>query len=241
MVESGAVHFAATHWSMVRRAVGSHDDAAAKALGSLCEAYWPPVYAYLRCHGHAPHEAEDLTQEFFAEMLARRSLARADERRGRFRSFLLACLNRFLGHERRRSQALKRGGAVGCVPLVVEEAERRLSLEAAADAPPERVYDRQWAQTLLDRTATLLREEFVRAGRADRFEALSQCLCLGDAPGAYASLAARLNMTEGAVKVAVHRLRNRYREILRAQVAQTVDGDGEIDGEVRYLLSVVSG
>jgi RNA polymerase sigma-70 factor (ECF subfamily) len=240
MNESGAMRFNTTHWSVVRRAAGTQNEAATQALGVLCETYWPPVYAYLRRHGRSPHEAEDLTQDFFAQMLENQSLTRADAQRGKFRTFLLACLNRFLGHAQEQSQAMKRGGHVTFVHLDVEGSEQKLALESPPDTPPERAFDKQWALTLLDHTMALLREEFVRAGRADRFEVLCSCLSPEGSSESCAGLAAKLDMKEGAVKVAIHRLRNRYREILRAEVAKTVDGEEEIDEEVRHLLAALA-
>jgi RNA polymerase sigma-70 factor (ECF subfamily) len=229
--------FETTQWSIVLAAGRGASGDAREALAALCERYWYPVYAFVRGRGHGADEAEDLTQAFFAKLLEKRYVRDADPERGRFRSFLLAAVTHFLSNERDRETALKRGGGRAVVSLDAENAEGRYRLEPSHDMTPERVFRRRWALTLLERAVVRLREEAERAGQAERFERLKACLT-GDAVP-HAEVAAALGMSEGAVKVAVHRLRRRYRELLRAEIADTVANPAAVDDELRELFAAL--
>jgi len=234
---AGGQSFTTTHWSLVLAAGhGSRPDAGA-ALATLCEAYWYPLYYYVRRRGYRAEEAQDLTQEFFAKLLEKGSLKVADPDRGRFRSFLLAALNHFLANEWDRARAKKRGGKV--LSLDIEGAESRYSLEPADDLTAEKLFERRWAMTLLDLVLARLREEFAREDRERVFERLKGFLGGAAADAPYRQAAADLGMTEAAVKMAVHRLRRQYRRLLRAQIAQTVASPEEIDDEIRHLFAAL--
>jgi len=231
--------FAGTRWSLVLVAADSRNPDAAAALEELCRAYWYPVYAFLRRRGFDPEDAQDLTQGFFAELLEKRTLKAARKERGRFRSFLLAALKFHLSHERERAGALKRGGGVTPVRLDADTAEGRYLLEPAEPRTPETLFERRWALELLERALTRLRAESESSDHRERLLRLLECLD-GAAPAPrYKQLADELSMTESAVKVAVHRLRGRYRELLRDEVLQTVDDPGKIDDELRHLYSAL--
>jgi RNA polymerase sigma factor (sigma-70 family) len=208
------------------------------ALANLYEAYWYPLYAFLRARGYGAEEAQDLVQAFFLHLLEKRALAAARATRGRFRSFLLASLKNFAANEHDRRFAMKRGGGAPILPLEIEGAEGRFQLDPSTDETPDRLFDRQWALTLLDRVLTRLRDE-----RADRkplqFERLKVYLTGEDPDHTYAEAAAALGMSEGAVKVAVYRLRRRFRECLRGEIAETVSSEEEIEDEIRHLWSSV--
>jgi RNA polymerase sigma-70 factor (ECF subfamily) len=232
--------FATTHWSLVLTATRSDSTSAHVALSHLCAAYWYPLYAYVRRRGHSPQDAQDLTQEFFARLLEKNWLAQADRDRGRFRTFLLSALNHFLANEWDRAHAQKRGGTVQPIPLQLDTAETRYGQEPPDPATPEQIYERRWALALLDAVLNRLFEENRSDGKATFFEMLKPCLVGDREAQPYAALAAQLKMTEGAVKVAVHRLRRRYRQLLREEIAGTVESPGEIDGEMRHLLATLS-
>ena len=232
--------FVTTHWSVVLSAGEGDSPDADQALARLCRIYWHPLYAYVRRQGHNPDEAQDLTQEFFARLLAKNYLRSLDRRKGKFRSFLLAAMEHFLAKEWRDANRLKRGGGKTILSLDDQDAESRYRIEVAETMTAERIYERRWAFTLLEQALHGLREELKQAGKAALFEALQGFLS-GEKPDhTYSEVGARLNMTEGAVKVAVHRLRKRYGELLRLEIANTVSSPDEIDGELRYLLAVVS-
>jgi RNA polymerase sigma factor (sigma-70 family) len=234
---AGGQSFTTTHWSLVLAAGhGSRPDAGA-ALATLCEAYWHPLYYYVRRRGYRAEEAQDLTQAFFAAILEKGSLKVADPDRGRFRSFLLASLNHFLAKEWRRRSARKRGGKV--LSLDIAGAESRYSLEPADGLTAEKLFERRWAMTLLDLVLARLREEFAREDRECVFERLKDFLGGAAAEAPYSQAAADLGMTEAAVKMAVHRLRRQYRRLLRAQIAQTVASPEEIDDEIRHLFAAL--
>lgn len=237
----GAGRFATTHWSVVLAAGRKSSPQAQEALGRLCQTYWYPLYAYLRREGCSPHDAQDLTQEFFARFIAKDYLADVHRERGRFRSFLLAALRHFLANERDRVRARKRGGGCQVVSLDAEEAEARFALEPADEASPDRLYERRWALTVLEGVLARLKQEYAQAGKADLFERLKGALAAGRGGVPYAEVARQLRMTEEAVKVAVHRLRKRYRELLRAEIAHTVASPEEIEDEIRHLFAVLSG
>jgi RNA polymerase sigma-70 factor (ECF subfamily) len=233
----GPRDFATTHWSLVLHARGD-TSSARTALASLCEAYWYPLYAFVRRQGHHPHDAQDLTQEFFARLLEKDWLQAVERDRGRFRSFLLASMKHFLANEWDRAHALKRGGRITQLHLDDDTAEARYRHEPADPAATaEQLYDRRWAHALLDRVLARLREEMVAGGKETQFDALKFCLT-GD-KSAYVEVARELGMSEGAVKVAVHRLRERYRALIRSEIAQTVADPTEVDDELRQLFAAL--
>jgi len=232
--------FATTRWSVVIAAgADTSSSDADEALATLCETYWFPLYGYLRNRGHGAEDAQDLTQAFFARLLEKHSISQADPARGRFRSFLLASLKHFAANERERSSAGKRGGGIPAISLGVADAEGRYQLEASSNETPERIFDRRWASTLLARALTRLESDTSEGGRRQLFEALRIYLT-GDQPElTYAETAARLGMSEGAIKVAVHRLRRKFRDLVRDEIAQTVAAPEDIDDELRHLWSAV--
>jgi len=232
--------FATTHWSVVL-AVGQRDTPeSAAALERLCRAYWYPLYAYIRRQGSSREDAQDLTQAFFAHLLRKNFLGSVGPEKGRFRSFLLACLKHFLADEWEKARAAKRGATCPERLLDLEQAEKRYQLEACAEASAESLYERRWALDLLAHVLNQLRAEAVASGKEAVFDQLQGCL-LGERPTeTYAQVGARLGLSETAVKVTVHRLRQRYRERLREQIAHTVRRPEEIEEEMRYLFEVVS-
>ena len=234
--------FSTTRWSLVLEAGAPAGLPGKEALATLCKLYWYPLYAYVRRRGHTADQAEDLTQGFFARLLEKNVVGDADPHRGRFRSYLLGAMKQFLSNERERSQAQKRGGGRASVSLSgAEDAERRYSHEPSHDSSPERLFDRQWALTVLDLAMAELRAEFGRRGKERLFERLKGCLAGEDPDLTYRQIAGELGMTEGAVGVAVHRMRRQYREALRQQIAQTVQSPAEIDDEIRQLFAAVHG
>jgi RNA polymerase sigma factor (sigma-70 family) len=234
--------FAPTRWTLVLAARGE-SPAARAALGELCAAYWTPVFRFLRREGRDEDAARELAQEFFARILARDGFARADPERGRFRSFLLGAVKHFLGDVRDRANAAKRGGGISAEPLPGEGGADTAAGFQIADARaevPDTFFDRQWAFALMERAFAALAAELATAGKAEQFAVLKPWL-VGDAAALSQSEAAQaLAMSEGAVKVAIHRLRKRYRELVRAEVAQTVPGPAQVDAELRYLVEVLA-
>lgn len=229
-----------THWSLVLAAGADvSSGAAGDALAQLCETYWYPLYAFLRSRGYAAEDSQDLTQAFFTRVLERRTLASADPARGRFRTFLLVSLKNFVANEREREQAKKRGGGIVVVPLEIETAEGRFQLEPRTDETPERVFDREWALILLDNVLRRLQTEMTRAGRDGHFAQLKEFLTGEEQPAGYVAAARALGMSAGATRVAVHRLRRRFAELVRSEIAQTVSSADEIDDELRHLQSSV--
>ena len=206
--------------------------------GFLCENYWYPLYAYLRRRGYLADRAQDLTQEFFVRVLEGRYLDRADPEKGRFRFFLLTSLKFFVADEEDRERAHKRGGGM-LVPLELSSGEDRYQREPAHDETPERVFERRWALLMLDRVVEKLRNEFVQHGRLEHFERLKVFL-LGQSDAPYAALAREMNTSEGALKVAIHRLRKRYRELFHQEIADTVADPAEVESELRYLAAVLT-
>ena len=236
---AGGKSFTTTHWSLVLAAGhGSRPDAAT-ALATLCETYWYPLYYYVRRRGYRAEEAQDLTQEFFVKLLEKGYLKVADPDRGRFRSFLLASLNHFLTAEWRRRSARKRGGGRPPLSLNVRSGESRYSQEPSHDLTPEKAYERRWALLLLEQAVSKLRQEYAASGKAALFEHLAGFLS-GEKGVLYQQVAGDLHMSEGAIRVAVHRLRQRYRQVLRAEVAHTVAGPQHIDEELRHLMAAVA-
>ncbi|MBI5383417.1 MAG: sigma-70 family RNA polymerase sigma factor [Verrucomicrobia bacterium] len=223
-------------------AAGRSDSTRARAaLETLCRAYWYPLYAFVRRMGHTPHDAEDVVQAFFALCLEKNYLGAADRAKGRFRSFLLIALKRFLANEWDKARTRKRGGGARPISLDSLTAEQRYALEPADRLSADRLFERRWALTLLETVLARLGEEQAAAGRRAAFELLKDSLTSGERGTPYAALAARLSTSEGAVKVAVHRLRQRYRELLEAEIANTVSSPEEVIEERRYLFSVLSG
>lgn len=235
-----AGRFATTRWSIVLAAGQKSNARSAEALASLCEMYWYPVYAFIRRQGARAEEAADLTQEFFARVLEKNYFHDADPARGRFRAFLCASIRHFLSNERDRARTLKRGGNQPPISLDVETAEGTYRLEPRDDLTPEKLFDRRWALILLERVLARLRDEQVLAGKGGMFDRLKGFLT-GDSTGApYADVAKALGMTEGAIKVAVHRLRRHFRDTLVQEIAETVSDPADIDAEIEYLLKAVS-
>ena len=234
----GPSPFPTTRWTLVVAAGDPQRKEARSALVSLCELYWYPLYAYLRRRGYPAEQAQDLTQEFFVRVLEGRYLDRADPAKGRFRSFILTSLKFFVADEQERQRARKRGGGM-LVPLEFSSGEERYQREPVHDETPERIFERRWALSLLDLVIQKLRDEFVHHGRPDHFEQLKVFL-LGQADAPYAALAREMNTSEGALKVAIHRLRKRYRELFRQEIADTVADPAEVESELRYLAAVLA-
>jgi RNA polymerase sigma-70 factor (ECF subfamily) len=231
--------FVTTHWSLVQSA-GRNDTTQAQAsLARLCELYWFPLYAYVRQRGYSPEDAQDLTQEFFARLLRQGTLAQADPARGRFRSFLLASFNHFLGHEWEKARALKRGGGEPVVSLDLAVAEQWYALEPVDPRTPDQVFETRWALALLQAVLDRLENEYCQEGKQELFAVLQGTLTGTRETQPYAVLADRLKLTEGAVKVAVHRLRKRYRELLRAEIASTVGRPEDAEAELKDLFAAL--
>lgn len=232
-------NFQTTRWSLVVSAGEGDTPEAREALATLCRLYWYPIYLFVRRRGYGPEEALDMTQGFFTRLLERNDLSTADRKRGRFRSWLLGCLKHFLSNEWDRANALKRGGGRSILSIDAEDAEGRYLREPAHDLTPEKVFDRRWALTLLEQTLSELRAECERSGKQELFESLKPSLTPDGRDEGYAALGAKLKMSEGAVKVAAHRLRQRYREILRGRIAETVNSEEAVDEEIRDLFSAL--
>jgi len=240
-VPPGAAQFQNTRWSIVL-AAGRNDSARAREpLETLCRTYWPPVYAFVRRQGHSSHDAQDLTQEFFARLLEKNYLADVERERGKFRSFLLAALKHFLANEWDKAQAQKRGGGQVFIPIDAPFDETDAGHEPADHLSADKIFERRWAFTLLEQVLSRMREEFSREGKTELFEHLKGTLTGERSSLPYAAIAVQVGMSEGAVKVAVHRLRQRYREVLRAEIANTVASPAEIEGEVGHLFVVLGG
>ncbi len=220
---------------MVLAAAGDEEG----ALASLCRAYWFPLYAFLRRQGLGAQDAEDVTQGFFAHLLGKGALARVDRAKGRFRTFLLASLKHFLADERDRANALKRGGGVAAISLDAVAAEERYALEPRDELSPDRLFDRRWAVAVIEQALARLGAEYAAAGKGALFEALRPLLSSPGEARPYAEIGARFSMNEGAVKIAVHRLRQRYGAALRAEIAETVGTAEEVDAELRHLLDAL--
>jgi len=222
-------------------AAGSDTTRAQEALAHLCETYWQPLYAYVRRRGYSPEDAQDLTQEFFARLLEHRWVGDADRGKGRFRTFLLTALSRFLANEWDRARSQKRGGGAVALSLNTTAAEERYQLAGVQAFAPDQLYDRQWAMTLLDRALTRLGTEFERSGKATEFAVLSPFLTAERNAIPYAEVAAGLGLNETAARQAVHRLRKRFREVFGDEIAQTLAGPEEAEEEIRHLLTALAG
>lgn len=234
----GRNEFPTTSWTLVVAAGDPQHQGRRDALSRLCEHYWYPVYAYVRRRGYSEEEAQDLTQEFFVRILEGRYLNRADPNRGRFRSFLLNSCKFFLADQTDRSRARKRGGTAIVLPFEVAAGEERYRFEPLDNETPEHIFERGWALMLLDRAISCLREEFTQHGNPADFEKLKVFL-LGQAEVPYAEVAREMGVTEGALKVAIHRLRKRYRAIFQREIKETVADPAELDSEIRFLFSVL--
>lgn len=237
---SGASQFTTTHWSVVFEAANPESPGSVDAFARLYRDYWNPIYGYIRCRGRGPHEAEELTQAFFVSLLEHQRLRGLETGGGRFRSFLLKALRNFLANEWDRATALKRGGGCTVIPLEEVDAESCF-LADPTPLEPEAGFERAWAFAVLEHALRNLKSELRAAGKESLFQNLRPHL-QGDRNGRpYAEIGSELGMTEGAVKVAVHRLRQRYGELLRAEVARTVGSEAEIAQELHHLNAIVSG
>lgn len=230
--------FAATRWSVVLAAADRQAGTASRrALEDLIRAYWFPLYAFVRRQGEPAAAAEDLVQEFFARLLEKDSLAQVDRAKGKFRSFLLASMKHFLSNQRDRARAQKRGGGRTVVALDALDMETRYAIEPADTMTPERLFERQWALAVLDQVLKRLQAEFAGGDKTKLYEAIEPCLTQGARAVDYDAVARERGMTQGAVRVAVHRLRRRYRDLLREEIAQTVDSPEQVDEEIAYLMN----
>jgi len=241
-VTSGAAPaaFPQTRWSLVLAAARTPSPESASALETLCGAYWYPLYAYVRRCGQAPHDAQDLTQEFFRLLLEKRWLEDADREKGRLRTFLVTALRHFMAKEWRRAHAQRRGGGLAPVPMDTAFAESRYAADEAAPLAADAVFDREWALTLLGLTVKRLEAEFAAAGKAGDFAVLKGCLAAAHGAIDYGAVATGLGASEGAARVAVHRLRKRFRELYREEIAQTLPDGAELDAELRHLAGALA-
>ncbi len=240
--DTGRHGFASTQWSLVLAARDAEPRQAQAALASLCATYWRPLYGYVRSSGHSLEDAQDLTQSFFAHILEKHALRHVDPSFGRFRAFLLASIKNFVANEWRKSQAIKRGGETQIVSLEqMAQAEHGAPFEPSGAATPDQVYERAWAMALLGRAASRLKEEFDAAGKGHIFQRLKPYLT-GDGAAPYSAVAADLGMNEVTVRVSVHRMRGRFRDLLQQEIAQTLADPGDaaaIEQELRFLLAVL--
>ena len=238
--EGAQRQFHTTHWSAVLAAGEVGTDQAEAALSRLCQTYWFPVYAFIRKKGHSPEQAQDFTQEFFAGFLEKNYVAKAARDRGRFRVFLMTSVENFLHNQHDREQAQKRGGGQKLLSLDYQDAEERFRVEPVDETDPVRIFEQQWAATLLETVLNRLRDEFNAEGRAGLFEDL-QAHLWGDAASIpYSQLAEKCGLTASNIKTISHRFRQRYKELLREEIAQTVTKPGEVDDEIRHLMRIVS-
>jgi RNA polymerase sigma factor (sigma-70 family) len=229
--------FATTRWTVVVAAGSRSTPSADVALEELCATYWYPLYAYVRRRGYSREDSEDLTQSFFVRFLRKNYLEKLSVEHGKFRAFLIASLKHFLANEWDRSQRQKRGGGIPCLSLDWQDADARYQIDPADDLSPDKIYDRAWAVTLLERVISRLREENAKEGKAVLFDRLKPFLTVGRSDIPYAQAAVALAMAEGAVRVAVHRLRRRYRELLREEIGQTLSDPAQVEEEMRALFS----
>jgi RNA polymerase sigma-70 factor (ECF subfamily) len=234
---AGNARFTTTHWSVVL-AAGSAEKAQL-ALERLCRTYWYPLYAYLRRCGYAAHDAEDLVQGFFCRVLESQGFRNATPERGRFRSFLLAALSHFVSNEWKREHRIKRGGGFVFIPIQTDSAEKRYGAEPAHELTPEKIFNRRWALTVIEQSLAQIRKEYASGGKVDLFEELKIYITGEQGTPAYAELALRLSMSEDALKMAVSRLRKKYREVIRAEIAQTLDNNADIEDELHELLQAL--
>ncbi len=231
--------FLSTRWSVVLAAGNASQPNSREALSELCRTYWYPLYAYARRRTSSVHEAQDLIQEFFVRLLEQNTIAVADQQRGRFRTFLLSSLRNFLANEWAKLHAEKRGGGCRIWQLDVSSAESRFAHQPTDSLTPDKLFDRRWAETLLDQAMNQLRDEFVRLGKLAHFDLLKPFLAGGKRDVSYANAARQLGISEGAAMVAAHRMRRRFRDLLRAEIAQTVATGDDVDDEIRDLFAAL--
>jgi RNA polymerase sigma-70 factor (ECF subfamily) len=236
---AASARFATTHWSVVVAAGRRSSPQSRDALATLCQSYWYPLYVFIRTQGFSAEESQDLTQEFFTRLLEKDFLGFVDREKGRFRSFLLAACKHFLSNERDRARTQKRGGGRELISIDVTDAESRYCLEPAHELTPEKLFERRWAMTLLEGVLSLLRNESIQAGKGDQFEVLKMFLTGDKNQTSYREAAKQLGSTEGAIKVAAHRLRKRYRDMLREEIAKTTSALDEIEDEIRELFEAL--
>jgi RNA polymerase sigma factor (sigma-70 family) len=232
--------FQTTHWSVVVSAGKARSSQSAEALEKLCRIYWPPLYSFIRRQGHGEADAQDLTQEFFARLLARNDFETVDPRKGKFRTFLLAALTHFLANERDRAGAAKRGGGQRIISLDEMRAEQTGGWEPSSDLSPDKLFDARWAMTVLEQALARLAEEMTAGGKQGQFEQLKGFLTEEPGEGEYAAIAGGWGTTSQTVAVMVHRLRRRYQELVRTEVAHTVESPLEVEAEMRLLLEALS-
>jgi len=239
-LQEGGASFASTHWSIVAQSAQTDVPEAANALAQLCETYWAPIYSFIRRRGYAPSDAEDLTQSFFAYFLRTKAYSRTDRLHGKFRSFLLASVKNFLADNWDREQAIRRGGGYRFVSLDQGTAESFYDMASASDSTAERLFELRWAKSLTASALDSLREELRAEGKLKLFEQLKNFLTGGDVLPCYDEASARIGLPRATVKTHVHRFRQRYREIVRREVARTVSSPHEIDEELRYLCNILA-
>jgi len=240
-VSAGRPMFTTTHWSVVLAAGRTNEPQSAAALETLCRTYWYPLYAYLRRRGQGEHDAQDLIQGFFVQLLERDWLQGVEQQKGRFRSFLLASLNYYMADERDRATAQKRGGGRALISLDAQEAEERYRLEPVDDRSPDKLFERRWAMALLDQVLARLAREFADAGKGELFERLQPFLVAGGEAKTYSQVAVEAGLSEEAFKKAVQRMRRRYHQLFRDEIAQTVASPAEVDEELQHLCEVMAG
>ena len=229
-----------TRWSVILLAGEEQGSDAEKALATLCETYWFPLYAYIRRRGNSATEAQDLTQEFFATLIDKKFVAAADQERGRFRAFLLTACKHFLSKQRDKARAQKRGGGRKPLSLDLDLGESRYVAEPADTLTPEQLYDREWAVDLLKRVISRLEEEMVKSGKSDWFERIKVFIVAGHEDATYGEVAESLDTTEAAIKMAVHRMRKRYGKLLREEIAETLEHVADVEDEIRALFATFS-
>ncbi|HEY3914557.1 MAG TPA: sigma-70 family RNA polymerase sigma factor [Verrucomicrobiae bacterium] len=231
--------FHATHWSVVLAAADTQSHRVTEALDNLCRAYWYPLYAHARRQGFDAHESQDLTQAFFAFLIEKKALGKVDPTKGKFRSFLLSSMNNFLNNERDKALRFKRGGGVKVISLDAEPAEQRYLSEPACDQTPEKIFERRWANAVVEQVAGLLASEFAAAGHAGRFEILKDFLMGEPRDISYEDAARRMGISISAMTSAIHRARLRFRDLFRKEITSTVGSPEEVDEEIRYLLAAL--
>lgn len=232
--------FPHTRWSLVLAARHSGSSRSAAALEAICQAYWYPIYAYIRRCGKSPNDAQDLTQEFFARLLEKRWLAGVDREKGKLRTFLIVAVNRFMTNEWRKAVAQKRGALLAHIPMDTAFAESRYAADTSCPLPAEGLFEQEWALTLIDLTVKRLRAEFEAVGKTREFDVLKSCLVAKHGAIGYANVAAQLGISEGAARVAVHRLRKRFREVYREEIAETLPEGADLEEELRHLAQALA-
>jgi RNA polymerase sigma factor (sigma-70 family) len=236
----GPAQFRTTHWSVVLQAGKRDTSEAGDALDRLCRAYWHPIYSFIRRRGYSPDEAKDLVQGFFSDLLRRRGFEQVEPAKGRFRSFLMASVTNYLANEHQRANTQKRGGGRELLSLDAQTEEERYLIEPAHDLSPERLFEQRWAHAVLERVVSRLESEFTATGHAKRFQTLKGFL-YEDSPGlSYADAAASLELSVGAVTSILHRMRLRYRELFREEIAQTLADPSDVDDEIRHLIAALT-